>query len=77
MADTAFLAFACVVMAITAFRPQWTVYVLTYGRPERARGRERGIAFMRICAGVALVGFAIVTAYRLMIGFGVTFSVSV
>lgn len=73
--DFAFLGVACVIMAITALKPQWTIYVLTYGRPERAQGRERSMAFMRFCAAVALVGFAIALLYRFMIWLGVAFSV--
>ena len=74
-ADLAFIGIACVIMAITALRPQWTIYVLTCGHPERAQGRERSVAFMRLCATVALIGFAIALAYRLLISLGVALSV--
>jgi hypothetical protein len=56
--DAAFFAIAGAIMAITALRPQWTIYALTYGRPERAKGHENGIMFMRICAAVAAVSIA-------------------
>ncbi|MEO6358944.1 MAG: hypothetical protein ABIO43_00030 [Sphingomicrobium sp.] len=57
--EFAFFGIAGVIMAITALKPQWTVYVLTYGRPDRAKGRESGVAVMRVCAAIAAIGVVI------------------
>lgn len=56
--DVAFESFAGVIMTITALRPKWTIYVITYGRPEKAEGEQLGISIMRFCAAVAAIGIA-------------------
>lgn len=60
--DFVFFSFAGVVMAITALRPRWTIYVLTYGRPQRFEGHESRFALTRIIAAIGAISIAIVLA---------------
>lgn len=60
--DLAFFCFAGVVMAITALKPQWTIYVLTYGRPERFEGHESRFALTRIIAAIGAISIVVTLA---------------
>lgn len=53
--DDAFFGFVVFAMGITALRPQWTIYVLTYGHPELAAEYAAGWRVVRVIAGFCAV----------------------
>ncbi len=53
--DIVFWTFASLVMLVTAIRPQWTVWVLTYGGRIRPPSKN-GIRFMQVAAAFAVFG---------------------
>ena len=57
--DFVFFSFAGVAMAITALKPQWAIYALTYGKPERLEGQESHFRAVRIIAAISAIAIAV------------------
>ncbi len=62
--DLAFIGLALAIGLVTAVKPGWTFYVLTYGHPERVSNRSQRVmrffaAWMALGAIVSLVQIAL------------------
>ena len=62
--DLAFMCLALAIGLVTALKPSWAFYVLTYGHPERVSNRSQRVmrffaAWMALGAIVSLVQIAL------------------